>query len=153
MTKRPTLAALVTVALLAVSAHSAAGQSLASISAAAIGASTATVQKSPGCWGCGVIEGITFCQGGHVPGYYNCNTSWGGTCNLSSGGCGAGASLPLDPDGATQFVSRGAALGVEASMIQAGTLLKRNCDGVIVARHQTSDNIASVRARTGVLAL
>ena len=153
MRKRPTIAALLVVALLAVSTRETAGQSLASISAAGIGASTATVQKTQGCWGCGVIEGVTFCQGGYVPGYYNCNSGWGGTCNLSSGGCGAGGSLPLDPDGATQYVSRGAALGVEASLIQAGTILKRNCDGVIVARHQTSDNIASVRARTGVLAL
>lgn len=141
------------VALLTASTREVTGQSLASVSAAGIAASAVTVEKSPGCWGCGAIEGVTFCQGGHVPGYYNCNASWSGNCNLSSGGCGGGTSLPIDPDGATQYVSRGAALGVEAAMIEAGTQLKRNCDGVIVARHQTSANVASVRARTGALTL
>jgi hypothetical protein len=153
MTKRSAFgAALLLAGLLATWSTGAAGQSLASIAAAAT-AGSASVQKSPGCWGCGAIEGITYCQGGHVPGYFNCATNWSSTCSLSSSGCGGGASLPLDPDGATQYVSRGAVLGVEAALVENGRTVKRNCDGVIVARHQTSDNIASVRARTASLTL
>jgi hypothetical protein len=148
-------AAILCAALHLSTATPASGQALASI--AAVGGTGATTAKTAaGCWGCGNGgQGMAVCEGGFVPGYWNCQGGFGTTnnCSLSSPGCGAGASLPLDPDGATQYVSRGAAIGLEAVMAETGTAVKRNCEGVIVARYQTPDNVATVRARTSLLAL
>jgi len=88
-----------------------------------------------------------------VPGFYNCTANMIDTCQTSSPGCGAGASLPLDPDGSTQYVSRGSRLGVPVLASDGGPPVRRNCEGVVVARAQTSDDIASVRSRTGTLTL
>ena len=154
--KRILLCAATLCAALQVSAAApASAQALASI--AAVGSvGTTTARKAAGCWGCSDGgQGLSVCEGGYVPGYWNCHGGFDtpNNCSLSSPGCGGGAAIPLDPDGATQYVSRGAAIGLEAAMAEAGTSLKRNCEGMIVARYQTPDNIALVRARTGSLAL
>lgn len=148
-------AAILCVAIHFGTAAPASAQALASIAAVGSVAGT-TAKTAAGCWGCGNGgQGLSVCEGGFVPGYWNCTGGFGtgNNCGLSSPGCGAGAALPLDPDGATQYVSRGAAIGLEAAMAEAGTSVKRNCEGVIVARYQTPANIAVVRARTGSLAL
>jgi hypothetical protein len=75
-------------------------------------------------------------------------------CGVSSPGCGAGAMLPLDPDGASQYVSRGSAIGLTTVLADVGgPPIRRNCEGVVVARYQAPDNIQDVRARTGSLTL
>ena len=154
--KRMVLCAAILCAVLQFGASApASAQALASM--AAVGSVGGTTTKTAaGCWGCGNGGmGLSVCEGGHVPGFWNCTGGFNTTnnCNLSSPGCGGGAAIPLDPDGATQYVSRGAAIGLEAAMAETGTPVKRNCEGVIVARHQTPENIAVVRARTGSLAL
>jgi hypothetical protein len=115
----------------------------------------AVTQMKPtfGCWICTTVMGFGVCNGG-VPGYWNCTTNWSSTCGLSSPGCGAGAMLPLDLDGASQYVSRGSAIGLSRELGEGGgPPIQRNCEGVVVARYQAPDNIASVRSRTGTLAL
>jgi len=109
-----------------------------------------------GCWDCVRIEVwggyIDYCHGGYMVGFWNC---WdvGGYCSRSSPGCGGGAALQVDADGATQYVSIGAMQEVIAQGTSGGSVVQRNCDGLIVARIQTPDDIVQVRGRTGVLSL
>ncbi len=145
-------AALMVAALAMVSSQPAAGQALASLAAAGSSASATVLKPAAGCWGCVQAEVVSWCEGGFRPGYWNCNSS-GGYCSVSSPGCGGGGLLPLDPDGATQYVSRGALIGVEVDLVERGLAVRRNCDGVIVARHQSPESIADVRTRTGSLTL
>lgn len=138
-------------ALVLISARPATAQGLASVVAAnAATAATTTVEKA-NCYGCGVLMGIQFCQGGYTQGYSSCTSTFMNLCGLASPGCGAGAALPVDPDGASQYVSRGSLLGVLASADSPPTRL--NCEGVVVARDQSPDDIMTVRSRTGTLSL
>ena len=106
-----------------------------------------------GCWVCGNSTLGNYCTAG-VPGNWNCSISFPNGCSTSSPGCGAGAMLPLDPDGATQYVSRSSAIGLTAVLSEVGgPPIRRNCEGVMVARYQAPDNIQDVRARTGSLSL
>jgi hypothetical protein len=156
MSKHPWfLAAAFAVTLHLAAAAPAEAQTLASIGAVGI-ASTGAAEKTPGCWGCySTPMGYTQCIGGVVPGYWNCanTTIWNTGCQTSSPGCGQGAMLPLDPDGAVQYVSRGAAIGLGPALEQAGENVRRNCEGVVVARFQAPDNIAAVRVGTTTLTL
>lgn len=110
------------------------------------------VERKPGCWGCGITSMGEICTGGHIPGFWNCTVTWVDSCVPSSPGCGEGALLPLDADGATQYVSRGAVLELAASLTQ-GAPEYRNCEGAIVARVQPAAQIAAVRHRTATLTL
>jgi hypothetical protein len=160
--KRTLLGAAVLLAALSLcSTAPVAGQALASIaagssainSAGPAGLTTAAAaQQKAGCWGCDRTEGIAYCAGTHGAGYWNC-VGGGLNCSMSSPGCGGAASIPLDPDGATQYVSRGAAIGLQTALAESATPSKRNCEGVVVARYQTPENIATVRAVTGSLSL
>jgi hypothetical protein len=131
----------------------ASAQGLASLAAASATSSAAVEKVGPGCWGCEWANSVQICRGGIVPGYYNCSASVADTCRLTSPGCGAGASLPLDPDGSAQYVSRGSRLGVPVESEAGGTPVRRNCEGVVVARRQSADDISSVRIHTGSLTL
>jgi len=131
----------------------ASAQGLASLAAASATSSAAVEKAGPGCWGCEWAYSVKICRGGIVPGYYNCIATLGETCMLSSPGCGAGASLPLDPDGSAQYVSRGSRLGVPVESEAGGPPVRRNCEGVVVARRQSPDDITGVRIRTGSLTL
>ena len=138
--------------LLLIPLRPAAAQSLAALAAA--NTATSAVEKvGPGCWGCEQWGGWQICRGGVVPGYYNCIATVLDTCSTSSPGCGAGAALPVDPDGSTQYVSRGSLLGVQVAAREGDPPVRRNCEGVVVARTQTSSDIATVRRRTGSLTL
>lgn len=130
----------------------ASAQSLASL-AAANTATTAVEKAGPGCWGCEQLSGYQVCRGGVVPGYYNCIATVLDTCRTSSPGCGGQAAVPLDPDGSTQYVSRGSLMGVPVAFQVGDPPVRRNCEGVVVARKQTSDDITTVRMRTGSLTL
>lgn len=147
MKRTPILAALALGLLLTVVPAWSSAQSLSAI--AGPGRGFSTQQKATnGCWVCsGGGDWQSVCSPG-VPGYWNCN-SGNGSCTASSPGCGAGASLLVDPDGAVQFVSRSAAAG----QVDAPGPIRRNCEGVIVARYQPPEQIARVRARTGSLTL
>jgi hypothetical protein len=115
------------------------------------GASTALVEKA-GCWDCTIFVQVYKCTGGQVPGYWNCNVSWSG-CNRSGAGCGGSASVPVDLDGAAQYVSR-AVMRLQAGDPTIQPVAEdRNCDGVLVARLQSPDNIAAVRTSTAALSL
>ncbi len=115
---------------------------------------TTTLQKRPGCWGCTSCSGFTCCDGGYVPGYWNCSYGWlSGNCQLSSPGCGESALVPLDPDGSAQYVTRAPAAGVLAAVSPDGEAEVRNCDGVIVARRLSDEQIAAIRGRTASLTL
>jgi len=139
-------------ALLFLGAAPAYSQVVASLAAALPSAASLALKLPPGCWAClGSSMGM-FCAGGQVPGYWNCNYTIAG-CTASSPGCGAGASLPVDLDGATQYVSRGAAAGVSQALAEAGEPVRRNCDGVVVARYQSPASIADVRSHTESLSL
>lgn len=136
------------------SARPAAAQGLASIGAATVSLTSLAVEKAgAGCWGCSNILGGAVCSGGYIPGYYNCSSNFTDTCRLTSPGCGAGAMLPLDPDGSSQYVSRGSRLGIPVSTTEAGLAVLRNCEGVVVGRQQTLADIGEVRNRTGTLTL
>jgi hypothetical protein len=139
--------------LLAIPASRASAQSLASIAAASATTTAAAEKVGPGCWGCEIFGTSKVCQGGNVPGYFNCSPQLANTCWLSSPGCGAGAALPLDPDGSTQYVSRGSRLGVPVVTEAGAPAVRRNCEGVVVARRQSPDDITRVRIRTGSLTL
>ena len=136
--------------LLLVPVRPASAQSLASLAAASL--STTTTQKA-GCWGCSNMGGFPTCTGGFSGGNWNCTASILDTCQLSSPGCGVQGALPLDPDGSTQYVSRSSKMNLLAVAEGGGPPVRRNCEGVVVARKQTSDNIESVRMRTGSLTL
>lgn len=144
-------AAAIAILLLLVTSRPASAQGLASLAVAA-GSST-TVEKQPGCWGCGSLAGYPVCEGGHAPGYWNCNAYYGNTCATTSPGCGGAAMIPLDPDGSTQYVSRGSHLGILAAYTATDPVVRRNCDGVVVARIQSPDDITALRIRTGTLTL
>jgi hypothetical protein len=137
-------------ALLLVPARPAAAQSLASLAAAS--SATTTIQKA-GCWDCENWGGWPLCRGGYPGGYWNCTASVLDTCQPSSPGCGIQGALPLDPDGSAQYVSRSSVNGIEVSVEDGGPPVRRNCNGVVVARRQSSDDIAAVRMRTGSLTL
>ncbi len=138
--------------LLLTTSRPASAQGLASL-AVATSSANSMVEKQPGCWGCSSLENTATCTGGFVPGYFNCSANFAHSCMLSSPGCGGSAVIPLDPDGATQFVSRGSRLGVPVVVLAGDPNVRRNCDGVVVARMQSPDDIAGVRARTGTLTL
>jgi hypothetical protein len=144
--------AVLTFAVLLLSARHVAAQSLASL-AAANAATTAVEKVGAGCWGCGSVGGYPVCMGGQVPGYYNCMSTITSTCNVSSPGCGAGAALPIDPDGSTQYVSRGSLMTTQVVFHEGDPPVRRNCEGVVVARKQSSADITTVRIRTGSLTL
>lgn len=130
-------------------AHS---QVVASLAAALPSATSVALRPDAGCWAClGSSMGM-YCAGGQVPGYWNCTYTILG-CTPTSPGCGAGAALPVDLDGATQYVSRGAAAGVNQALAQAGDPVRRNCEGVVVARYQTPSQIDGVRTQTEALTL
>ncbi|HXG43622.1 MAG TPA: hypothetical protein VNJ71_02575 [Gemmatimonadales bacterium] len=133
----------------------AAQQALAGPLAAQHAASTSLAYKQPGCWACVIGSGgFGYCEGGHVPGYYNCSYGWlSGTCIPTSPGCGGGALLPLDPDGSTQYVSRAPEAGVFAAVQPGEEAVVRNCDGVVVARRLTEEQITDFRSRTASLDL
>jgi len=152
MRARLSLSALCLVLLTIIAVRPATAQSLAALAAA--NTATSLMEKTgAGCWGCESFGGWQICHGGEVPGYYNCSSTVLNTCRLSSPGCGAGAALPLDPDGSAQYVSRGSLLGVQVALHDGDPPVRRNCEGVVVARKQTSDDILSVRIRTGSLTL
>jgi hypothetical protein len=142
-------------ALLLVAAPNLAAQQALAGALAAQGSAVAVVaEKTFGCWGCAGCGIFTCCDPGHVPGAWNCSYGWlSGTCQLSSPGCGAGAMLPLDPDGSTQYVSRAPAAGMLASEPPGEETVVRNCDGVVVARRLTEGQIAGIRSRTASLSL
>ena len=153
MTRRTLLGALIACVLLLATARPASAQGLASMAAAATASASSAVERLPGCWGCYTGGGFGQCQGGYVPGYFNCSANFANSCMLSSPGCGGSALIPLDPDGSTQYVSRGSRLGVPVVVLAGDPNVRRNCDGVVVARLQSPDDIAGVRARTGILSL
>lgn len=137
----------------ALTAPPATAQGLAAVSAATSSIASMTMEKTgAGCWGCAQTMGMGTCIGGQVPGYFNCFIS-GMRCNVSSPGCGAGAQLPLDPDGSSQYVSRGSKLGIPVTAEDGQLAVRRNCEGVVVARAQTLADIGVVRTRTGTLTL
>jgi hypothetical protein len=143
-------AAVLAFVLLLTTARPAEAQGLSSLAAAM---STApTLDKQPGCWGCNNLGGQELCQGGNVPGYFNCRLLWL-RCEVTSPGCGGMAAIPLDPDGGAQYVSRGSRLGVPVIVLAGDPSVRRNCDGVVVARSQSPDDITEVRTRTGTLSL
>ncbi len=109
-------------------------------------------EKKAGCWGCADTYPVSTCIGGQAPGYWNCIQTLFGGCTPSSPGCGAGAMLPLDADGATQYVSRGQAMAVTTGLT-ADHPEYRNCEGLLVARWQDGMQIAAVRTRTATLTL
>ncbi len=116
------------------------------------GGGVTTMTAGFGCWVCGGAEAAQYCTGGRG-GSWNCSTSWNGLCNLSSPGCGSSGMLPLDPDGAAQYVSREGPNDPALRFTGGGPPVRRNCEGVIVARFQAPDNIDEVRSRTGSLTL
>ena len=128
----------------------AAAQVTASI--AAVTAGRALLPEKAGCWGCRNSSVGGVCSGGIVPGYWNCGASGGNPCAPTSPGCGAGAMLPLDPDGASQYVSRGEASGLQQELAATGPEF-RNCEGIIVARTQLAAQIDAARHRTATLTL
>ena len=134
--------------LLLVEAAPAQGQITASLAAVR---TTLAVEKA-GCWGCNDRLPVSMCMGGQAPGYWNCIQTLFGGCTPSSPGCGAGALLPLDADGATQYVSRGQAMAVTTGL-SAEWPEYRNCEGILVACWQDGMQIANVRARTATLTL
>lgn len=139
-------------ALVLFSPRPATAQGLASVVAANAAASaTSSAEKAPICYICGSMMGVRYCQGGNAQGFNDCGTSFPILCITISPGCGGGMGLLLDPDGASQYVSRGSLLGVLASADSPP--IRQNCEGVVVARVQSSDEILTVRNRTGTLSL
>jgi hypothetical protein len=129
----------------------ASAQSLASLAAASM-TTTTTIQKA-GCWGCTNYGGYPVCTGGFPGGSWNCTGTILNTCNPTSPGCGVQGALPLDPDGSAQYVSRSSLSGDPVTDDDGGPPVRRNCEGVVVARLQTADDIVTVRNRTGLLTL
>ncbi len=147
--KRMNLLAVLTLIALLVAAPAAHAQS----GGGGRGGAGTMAKTGQGCWVCHTVNGAGYCTAG-VPGDWNCTVTFANGCQTSSPGCGAGAMLPLDLDGAAQYVSRGAAIGLVAVMAEGGgPPIRRNCEGVVVARVQAPDNIADIRARTGSLTL
>ncbi len=121
-------------------------------SLAAVTAGKSLLPEKAGCWGCVFTSVGYICMGGQVPGYWNCGANPSQSCDATSPGCGAGAMLPIDPDGATQYVSRGEASGLQQEVAALGPEF-RNCEGIIVARTQVAAQIEAARSRTATLTL
>lgn len=128
------------------------GAASAGLGAGVGDAGAVAMQPTNGCWVCMPFQGTRACNFG-LPGYWNCSYSYEAGCMQSSPGCGAHAMLPLDVDGSAQYVSRGDAIGLTETMATGGPPIRRNCEGVIVARYQTPESIDAVRTRTGSLTL
>lgn len=146
--RHPRLAAALLGLLLLAGTAPAQAQITASLAAVR---TTLAVEKA-GCWGCDNRMPVSICIGGQAPGYWNCIQTLFGGCTPSSPGCGGGAMLPLDADGATQYVSRGQAMAVTTGLT-AERPEYRNCEGILVARWQDGVQIAAVRTRTATLTL
>lgn len=145
-------AAVVAILLLLVTSRPVSAQGLSSL-AAAMATNTAALEKKAGCWGCGKLGDAPICEGGYNPGYFNCQTVWG-ICTVTSAGCGSPPpNAMLDPDGATQYVSRASHLAMSLGAETDDPTVRRNCIGLIVARSQSAGDIADVRTRTGILSL
>jgi hypothetical protein len=144
-------AAVLALLLLLGTSRAAEAQGLASLAAPA-SASSMTVDKQPACWGCIQLVGIGACQSGHDPGFLRCSTTFVATCAMSNP-CGSNALLPIDLDGAAQYVSRGSRLGIPVIMREGDPNVMRNCQGAMIARFQSPDEISDVRMRTGTLTL
>jgi hypothetical protein len=145
-------AAVVSILLLLGTSRPASAQGLSSL-AAAMASNTAALEKKAGCWGCGKFGDSPVCEGGFNPGFFNCQTVWN-VCTVTSGGCGTPPGLVMiDPDGATQYVSRGSHLAMFVGAESDDASVRRNCIGLIVARNQSAGDIADVRNRTGILSL
>ena len=119
---------------------------------ATVGTATTGLVQKAGCWDCTGFGQIFYCGGGYTVGYWNCSVSYTG-CNRSSPGCGGQASVPVDLDGAAQYVSRAVLQEQGVAQPLAAPGEDRNCDGIVVARRQSPDNIVSVRTRTAALTL
>ncbi|HWA17070.1 MAG TPA: hypothetical protein VG817_11585, partial [Gemmatimonadales bacterium] len=110
-------AAVMFTLLLIASSRPVQAQGLASLAAAASGSSMA-VEKTPTCWGCGYYGGPGFptglCQAGGSGSNsgLKCESTMAGPCRFSGGACGSSALVPVDPDGTSQYVSRGSRLGL-----------------------------------------
>ena len=156
MTRAPLKLALLVLAFVVLTppptAHAQGLAALAVATSTVGGDVSSTLQPKPGCWGCQAYGQVFNCLGGFVPGSWNCSLSYSG-CNLSSPGCGGSGAIPVDLDGAAQYVSRNVVKLQLASHAPTGPGEERNCDGVVVAREQSPDNIAAVRSRTAVLSL
>lgn len=127
-------------------------QGLASLAAATSAASaTASVEKATTCKLCGQVMGIYTCTTGNDTGWKDCVSTLEQPCRMLLPDCKAGPALAVDADGASQFVSRGSLLGVLAS--DDSPPRQENCEGVVIARKQSSDDILAVRNRTGTLSL
>lgn len=136
--------------LLLVPPRAASAQSFASLAATSL---SATTTQKAGCWDCEQVGSVKVCRGGYPGGYWNCTYGALGNCQPSSPGCGVQGALPLDPDGSAQYVSRSSKMNLLAVAEDGGPPVRRNCEGVVVARKQTSNDIESVRMRTGSLTL
>lgn len=125
-----------------------AAQGLASL--VATSASSTSVEKRT-CWGCTLVWGIGACVvGGGTNG--TCKTNFANACDLA-GTCQSASLTPMDPDGASQSVSREGRLGTLVMMKEGDPEIRRDCAGVLVARFQSPDEIAAVRSQTGTLIL
>ncbi|MEO8635131.1 MAG: hypothetical protein ABI587_07630 [Gemmatimonadales bacterium] len=147
--------ALLALTLIALAPPAAQAQGLAALAVATStsgGGESSALREKAGCWDCVTAGQVYNCMGGQVPGYWNCSVTLYG-CNRSSSGCGHSASIPVDIDGAAQYVSRNVIRLQESSEEPGEPGEERNCDGVIVARQQSPDNIAAVRNRTAALSL
>jgi hypothetical protein len=147
--------ALLVLALVVLTPPTAHAQGLAALAVASSttgGGESSAVEKQPGCWGCDQWGQVYRCLGGFVPGSWNCHLSYTG-CELSSPGCGSSGAIPVDLDGAAQYVSRAVMRLEQAAGESPAPGEERNCDGVVVARRQSPDNIAAVRTRTAALSL
>jgi hypothetical protein len=107
----------------------------------------ATGGGESGCWGCHFFFGNQ-CDKDQPQGYWNCNWSpWSGA-NCTSPGCGGGSgSIPVGADGVFIYASTGTTDGLD------GGVVKRECDGVVVARVVTRSNERDALNRTAVLVL
>jgi hypothetical protein len=140
--------------LLMTTSRQAQAQGLASLAAAA-SSNAMAVEKTPTCWVCLAMEGLPkMCAAGSGPGSAaRCSAVFGGgSCSMSQT-CAISAVQPVDPDGASQYVSRGREWGTLAGYREGAPDVERNCQGVVVARYQTPDAIAQVRNTTSSLTL
>ena len=121
----------------------AAGLTLALLAFAETGIGNA--EPTSGCWGCTIVyEGGQYHLGCGVqsPGFWNCS----GWCNLSSAGCGGQVLIPVDADGTMQY----AVLEVGGSRER---IVRRPCDGILVARTMTEAVAAEMLGSTSTITI
>lgn len=114
---------------------------------AKVNAQASTNAQQSGCWGCFSPWLGNDCKENQPQGSWNCTWNWLDGAHCSSPGCGGGASIPLGVDGSALYASW------SESADENNALIRRPCDGVLIARSVTAIRSSQIMSATERISL